>query len=142
MWKSNNNFVLNINISENNIIAVLTNGESQMADFSFVTPRNDFRKFITILKALVRASEDVARDKGVVIKELLFNIFADHKIIDERIINCKRLPVLNKVNLSDFLVEYRGKMLFNYVESGLRDEKGVLRERLNVLMRRSSQEVL
>lgn len=140
MSRNNNNYVVNVNIGDNNMTAILTDGENQLADFSFNTPKNDFRKFITILKALVRASEDVAEEKGVAIRELLFNIFADYRVVDERIVNCEKLPVLNKVNLSDFLVEYKGRIAFNYVQKeDLVENNGLIRERLNELIKMSQE---
>ncbi|MCX6800183.1 MAG: hypothetical protein NT091_03485 [Candidatus Falkowbacteria bacterium] len=112
MWKNNNNYLININISEDKIMATLTDGESDIADFSLATPKDNFKKFITMLRALVGSLESIAEEKGIEITKLIFHISSAFELVKAGMVKCKSIPVLNNINLEDYLVEYKGKVSY------------------------------
>lgn len=112
MWKNDNNYFININFSSDNMSAVLTDGESNLADYSFSVPRNNFTKFITMLRILVDSAESIASKKGLVVKNLIINISAQYVLNNGRIGKCDMIPVLNNVNFEDFFSRYAGKIKY------------------------------
>ncbi|MBL7058216.1 hypothetical protein ISS03_02660 [Patescibacteria group bacterium] len=114
MWKNSNNYTVNINIGRPSIRVILTNSETQLADFSLPTLKNDFRAFIAILKALMSSVDSVAQEKGIKVSKLYISIAVKYKMIKGKIVDCSEIPALNNINLSDYLGANKYNIEYNY----------------------------
>ena len=102
MWKNSKNCKIIVDLNSENMSTFLRYGKKNIASYSFITPNNNFKKFIIYLRTLISSIETYASDNGITLSTVLFNIKENYQINNGKITSCSRLPVLNNVNIEDF----------------------------------------
>lgn len=98
-------YTIGVDIGGTKMCAVLFDGKRSLLDFSLATPKDNVRKFLTMLGALLDPLKEKAKKDKVKIGGVGLGIAGTHNYMEGKILNVPNLPILNGLKIIEKLKE-------------------------------------